>query len=71
MFDAVVPSIFKCFKSLYVNTSVSNLFNPVKVTELSPVWVRAASSVYHLQFYCLLKYVCSSFSLTFGISFGF
>ena len=38
------------------------LFNLVKLTELPPVWVRAANSAYHMLYRCLLRYVCS-FSL--------
>ena len=34
------------------------LLNSVKVTELSPVWERAANSAYHLLFHCMLRYVC-------------
>ena len=37
------------------------LFNSVKVTELPLVWERAAYSVHHLLFRCLLIYVCPSF----------
>ena len=50
---------------------VSNLFISSVVTELSPVWKRAANSAYHLQFCCLLRYVCPSFHLMFGMGFGF
>ena len=45
------------------------LFNLVKLTELPPVWERAANSAYHLLFRCLLRYVCSFFM--FRTSFGF
>ena len=31
------------------------LFNLVKVTELSPVWKRAANSAYNLLFRCIVK----------------
>ena len=41
------------------------LFNSVNVTELQPLWERAAKSAYHLLFRCLLRYVCPSFPLTF------
>ena len=47
------------------------LFNLVKLTELSPVWKRAANSAYDLLFRCLLRYVRSSFPLMFRTSFGF
>ena len=46
---------------------VSNSFNSVKVTELPPVLERVANSAYHLYFCCLLRYVCPSFLLMFGI----
>ena len=46
-------------------------FNLVKLTELPPVWERAANSAYHLLFRCLLRCVCSSFPLMFRTSFGF
>ena len=32
---------------------MSNLFNSVKITELPPVWERAAYSAYDLKFYFL------------------
>ena len=41
-----------------------------QVTELPPVWERAANSAYHLLFCCLLRYVCPSFPLMFGMGFG-
>ena len=44
------------------------LFNSVKVTELPPVWERAANSAYHLLLRCLLRYVCPSPSLMFRTS---
>ena len=47
------------------------LVNSVKLTELPPIWERAASSAYHLLFRCLLRYVCSSFPLMFRTSFTF
>ena len=47
------------------------LFNSVKVTELPPVWERAANSAYHLLFRCLLGYICPSFPLMFRTIFGF
>ena len=47
------------------------LFNLVKLTEMQPVWERAANSAYHLLFRCLFRYVCSSFPLMFRTSFGF
>ena len=50
---------------------MSNLFNAVKVTELLPGSEIAANSTYHLLFYYLLRYVYSSFPLTFDIGFGF
>ena len=46
---------------------MSNLFDAVKVTALPSAWERAANSVYHLKFYCLLGYVCPSFPLMFGV----
>ena len=36
---------------LYFYPSVSNCFNSVKVTELPPVWEKAANSAYHLFFF--------------------
>ena len=42
-----------------------------KVTELPSVWERAANSAYHLSLSCLLRYVCQSLPLMFGMSFGF
>ena len=42
-------SVFKCFN---FNTSV--------LTELPPVWERAANSAYHPFFRYLLRYVCSA-----------
>ena len=47
------------------------LFNLVKVTELSPVWDRAANSAYHGLFRCMSRCVCPSFPLVFGTGFGF
>ena len=35
---------------LILQFCVSNLFNSVKITELPPVWERAANSAYHLIF---------------------
>ena len=37
------------------------LFNSVKVTELPPVWERAANLAYHLLFHSVLRYNCTSF----------
>ena len=45
-------------------------FNSVKVTELPPIWERAADSAYQLLFHCLLRYVCPPFPLMFRTSFG-
>ena len=54
------------FLNVLILTSLCvQLFNSVKVTELSPVWETVASSAYHLLFRCLLRYVCPSFPLTF------
>ena len=48
------------------------LFNLVKVTELSPVWKRAANSASIIcYFVVLLRYVCTPFPLMFRTSFGF
>ena len=47
------------------------LFNLLELTELPPVWGRAANSADHLLFHCLLRYVCSSFPLMFRTNFGF
>ena len=46
-------------------------FNLVKLTELPPVWERAANSAYHLLFRSLLRYVCSFFPLMFRTRFRF
>ena len=54
-------SVFKCFN---FNTSVC-------LTELPPVWERAANSAYHLLFRCLLRYVCSCFPMMFRTSVRF
>ena len=45
------------------------IFYSAKVIELPSVWERGANSAYYLYFYCLLRYVCPSFPLMFGISF--
>ena len=47
------------------------LFSLVNLTELPPVWERAANSAYHLLFRYLLRHVCSSFPFMFRKSFGF
>ena len=60
--------IFKCFN---FNTSFFQFIKSAKVTELPSVGERVANSVYHLSFCCLLRYVCPSFILMSGISFGF
>ena len=43
----------------------------VKLTELPSVWERATNPAYHMLFRCLLRYICSSFSLIFRTNFGF
>ena len=40
--------LFSFLMFLFQLFCVSNLFNPAKVTELPPVWERAANSAYHL-----------------------
>ena len=55
----------------YLTLLCVQFIHSVKVTELPPVLERAANSAYHLLFCCLLRYVCPSFRLMFGLSFGF
>ena len=59
------------FLNVLILTLLSDLFGLVKMAELSPVWERAADSACRLWFCCLWGCVCPSFSLVFGISFGF
>ena len=66
MFSAV-----QCCNVLILTLLCSLLFNLVELTELPPVWERAANSAYHLLFRCLLRHVCLSFPLMFMTSFGF
>ena len=48
-FSFVLCSVLFDFLNVSILTlHVSNLFNSVKVTELPPVWERAANSPYHL-----------------------
>ena len=54
LFNVRCCSISKC---LNLTLLCVQLFYSVKVTELSPVWEKAANSAYHLLFPCLLKYV--------------
>ena len=43
------------FLNVFVLTLLcAQLFNSVKVTELQPIWERAANSAYHLFFHGLL-----------------
>ena len=65
------------FGAVYVlNVSISTLmcvllFNLVKLSEMPPVWEKAATSDYHMLFRCLSRYVCSSFPLMFRTRFEF
>ena len=60
------------FLNVFVFTLLCvNLFISAKVTELPPVWERAANSANHMQFCCLFRCVCASFPFMFGIGFGF
>ena len=68
LFNVPCCSIFKCCN---LTLPCVLLFNSVKVTELPPVWERAANSVYPLLFCCVLRYVCPSFPFMFRTSFGF
>ena len=76
MHKAVLRCSFICFvfgavqflKVLILTLLCVLLFNLVKLTELPPVWKRAANSAYHLLFRCLLRYVYSSFPLMFRTS---
>ena len=69
LFHVRCCSAFKCFN--FEHFCVSHYYILVKLTELPPIWERAANSAYHLLFRCLLRYVCSSFSLMFRTSFGY
>ena len=48
-----------------------DLFGSVKMADLAPVRERAADSACYLYVYCLWGFVCPSFPMMFGISFGF
>ena len=71
LFHLFMFGVVQLLNILILTLLCVQLLKSVKVTELPPVWERAANSAYHLILRCLLRYVCLSFPLMFRTNFGF